>query len=343
MRGNRTNHARGEDNGNASLTNAQVAEARDAFAGRKRTVRKLASLLKTSRSVLYRAIKGETYPDAGGLPAKPRHMPMCGEAHGRAILTKEKVVEMRTFFAKPGVTIAETALHFGHPFGTVAAILRFVTWPDAGGPRRRKVERRDKMSDDADVVLLRHLFWEDKVSGIELAQRFKITRSYVSLLVNGRLRRDAGGPMPPPGYLPMRGENNPASKLTDAERAVIGRRSAAGETKAALSREFKVTTGTIRDVLSQIPRQWEDMVKLGGRGDRPEVLGVPVAVLSKKQHRVIEELIKAGRGGLSRTQLRDNSDVGAAEKVLQALCDRVAAWRRVIRCPDEDGRYRVAT
>jgi hypothetical protein len=256
------NRQRGEDNVNAALKDAQVFEARVVYDSRKRSVRELASAMGASRSVLYRALKGETYRDAGGPTASPRQMPMRGEAHGRARTTRETVVEMRSLYAKGGVTFAEVARRFGHPFGTVSSILRFQTWADAGGPRRGVILRRNNLS-DADVVRMRHAYHDDHVSGVELAQQYKVSKSYVCMLVNGRLRPNAGGPMAPLCQLP---------KLADVAAASAG------------------------------PTEWADLVKLGP-GRRVIARGEVIDDLSQADFDLVRSLRDAGPDGLSGSTL----------------------------------------
>jgi hypothetical protein len=81
---------------------------------------------------------------------------------------------------------------------------------------------------------------------------------------------------------------------------------------------------------------------LSGPGKPPIVLGKKKPVLTPAQYNVVQALLLAGEGGLSKDELDKKSGHKEARKILKRLASSGADWASVIHFPRRKGmRYRI--
>jgi hypothetical protein len=86
------------------------------------------------------------------------------------------------------------------------------------------------------------------------------------------------------------------------------------------------------------------LVILGEFGDEPIVNGRRKRRLTKAQYDVVEALLAAADGGLSKDSLARQSKHGDAHRILQRLADSDPDWKSVIQMAGKPGRrYRIRT
>lgn len=83
-------------------------------------------------------------------------------------------------------------------------------------------------------------------------------------------------------------------------------------------------------------------VKLFGRKDQPIIKGNLQGVLTKPRYDVVFALLKAGKYGLTKDQLTENSKHEDARKILDNLRKTKSDWKSVIRMAKKAGKhYRI--
>jgi hypothetical protein len=107
----------------------------------------------------------------------------------RAKLTPAQVLEIRQRRAA-GEAAPSVAAAFGIAPQTVNAIYRGGSWRHVGGPTRAPAER---LSDD-DVRAIR-IAYAEGMPRSDIMARWNVSESHLSLLVRGKRRRGAGGPI----------------------------------------------------------------------------------------------------------------------------------------------------
>jgi hypothetical protein len=328
-----------EGNGSAQESAKQIADR----------AKQVAEHHKVPTRFVHDVWTNRTRKEASGRRRLPLPFPMRGKGHPGTILNNALVRLMRERHdqgRKGGAPVPVLVRDYGFSITTVWSVLTDPDcFPDAGGPIREKKRRVNVDEATRNEIRRAHAAGE---SGVSIARRLGRHPCTVYRIIKGPSR---------PGL--QRGERHYRSTMSDAKRAEVLAGPAEGETIAAFARRLGESKSAVSMLLWRAKQRQpvpavhkespghpdrsgrpEELVRLDGAGGQPEVDGVPVPLLNKKQYPVVHEVAKAGRGGLSRTELRALSGVGSAEKVLKSLCTKVAAWRAVGRCPDGDGRYR---
>jgi uracil-DNA glycosylase len=118
-----------------------------------------------------------------------RNVP-CGEDHYLSKLTDEDVLDARRRRAA-GERISTLAAEYGVTETTIASVCRGESWKHVGGP----ITKRQSPLTDQDVRDIRKMYSAGGVTLMELEEQFGVSVSYLSRLVRGKYRRDAGGPI----------------------------------------------------------------------------------------------------------------------------------------------------
>jgi len=138
----------------AKLSPETVAEIRRAYDAGEGSFSDLGWAAGVTESSACNAVRGRTHKGAPGKvhPALPT---MRGEHHPRASLTNAAAAEIRHTFAAGGVTHSELARRYRVPRKTVARVIAFEIYRDAGGPpaaagpgRGRRFPRADPAAFD---------------------------------------------------------------------------------------------------------------------------------------------------------------------------------------------------
>ena len=171
----------GEANNLAKLTNKQVIKIRDLYAKNKRSVLELADKYNVTDVTIYNIINGNTWKEIGGFIKTKK-----------IILTEEEVVYIRNSYANKEYSAEELAdkhnLHIRH----VKSILTGRVWQNVGGPITHATN--EKLT-DKQVRKIRRLYSSGKYTQQELANKYEVTRSRISVIVTGKARKEAGGPI----------------------------------------------------------------------------------------------------------------------------------------------------
>lgn len=121
---------RGERNGAARLTAAQVVAMREEYAARRATQAELAQRYGITRSAAALITRGQRWAHAGGpivLDASDRRARRGEDAH-RARLTADDVLAIRRAYAAGGATQEALAACYGVSRGTIAGVVTGRTW-----------------------------------------------------------------------------------------------------------------------------------------------------------------------------------------------------------------------
>ncbi len=113
------------------------------------------------------------------------HGYQAGEANGYAKLTDTKVIAIRAR-ADDGETDQALAEDYGVARATITYIVRGKTWAHVGGPIVTGDRRVGKLT-DADVQAIKDLL-ADGARGVDVASKFNVTPSLVSLIKHGKHR-----------------------------------------------------------------------------------------------------------------------------------------------------------
>jgi predicted transcriptional regulator len=111
-------------------------------------------------------------------------------------LTDEQVVEMRRSYVEDGQLQRNLAIQYRVGQDYVSRIVRGIDRTEAGGPTVDVGFRGGFQLSDKVVAEIRQAR-RDGLTLAELAVKYDVTVSYVSMLCNGRRRREAGGPITP--------------------------------------------------------------------------------------------------------------------------------------------------
>lgn len=113
-----------------------------------------------------------------------------GEAHGRSKLSRFQVRRMREDRRTGSYTLSELSEKYGVSTSQVRAITTGKQWTHAGGPITEPYAVTDE-----EVAEIRGRYWWCGDLQAELAEEFGVGASYVSMLVRGKSRSDAPGPI----------------------------------------------------------------------------------------------------------------------------------------------------
>jgi hypothetical protein len=85
-------------------------------------------------------------------------------------------------------------------------------------------------------------------------------------------------------------------------------------------------------------------VQLFGSGEQPIIDGKKKEILTKARYNVVQALLEAGESGLSKDDLDKKSGHSDAHKLLKAVANIDADWKKVIYLPGRGGmgkHYRI--
>lgn len=116
----------GERHHNAKLTDAQVVEARIAYADGETNIAALGRRYNVSAVLVSLIVRGKMRRTAGGPISTIR--PIVGARVPTAKLTPALVRELRARYAMGGLSVHALAAEYGIAFQTVSKIIRRVTW-----------------------------------------------------------------------------------------------------------------------------------------------------------------------------------------------------------------------
>ena len=175
----------------------------------------VAAMCGVTQTTIRRWIGAGFLPGTLKLPGRPSHFRIPASAVAPLSDPRQRRLALRSFRKRSAATkldneaarrirerfAAGDDVHLlADEYGVVKSTIRDVaygdTWPDAGGPIG-SAKRRLKVSDE-DVRRIREQHWEQGISQVSLARQEGISRSMVSLLVRGKRRCEAGGPLGPP-------------------------------------------------------------------------------------------------------------------------------------------------
>ena len=336
------NRARGEKNGNFSLTDQQIAAILQMKAMGKSNA-KIAERFETDASTVWRIVTGKSRADVRpDLPRVPSQAgKRRGQAHGRAVVPDAAIPEILAA-AKRGVTYAKLARDHGTCASNIGCIVRRETRREAGD-LDRPVKRRDKLSDDqVEAIRLR---LAAGARGVDLAREYDVSPATICEYKTGRKRPHAGGQAVPALPFPYHGEANPNAKLTDSQAADLRLPSAAevsntelagplGVDRRTVSRARKAETFQHVEVDATVPP-----VRLAGPRDPVSVFVVGKGWVSKgrlpaARYDVVKALADAYPVGLLGDILGSISGRGGWWHVLQMMLETDPDWAAVIHFPD---------
>jgi transcriptional regulator with XRE-family HTH domain len=170
-----------------TLTAADVVDIRDRLAGGERAG-DLAAEYGVETNYLRRIGHGYNWSHVGGPRTTPRP---------RQKLDETGALDIRERHAA-GERTADLAREYGVASSTIGAILQGRRWKQAGGPLSQAPSPA-RISDE-DVRRLREEYAQARARGrpvtlAALGEAYGVSESTVSLLVRGKRRREAGGPM----------------------------------------------------------------------------------------------------------------------------------------------------
>lgn len=125
---------------------------------------------------------------------KGRKGDVKGEKHGRHILTKAQVREIRQRYAQGGTTHDELGQEYGVAGGTVANIVSGNKWTHVDGPITRsrvngKMLRGHKLTMD-DAREIRRLYAAGEMFQREIGEKYGISQSNVGLIIRDVIWRE---------------------------------------------------------------------------------------------------------------------------------------------------------
>ncbi len=184
------------------------------------------------------------------MKSKGRLVNFRGKQHGMAKLTEAVVVRIRERVAS-GEAQNAIATEFRMTPTAISSIVRGRTWAHAGGPLTkdgRKLGRRHqtKYLTDAEVCDIRERVAAGELQAV-LVEEYEVSRSYISNIVLGVRRAEAGGPITTDSKTRPRpnARVKPARTLSDKQVRDIRKRVEAGERRYDLAEEYGVAPGYV--------------------------------------------------------------------------------------------------
>jgi len=120
--------SKGEAHGLAKLSDEDVIGMRKLYATGKYTQAELGEMFGVSESNIGLIVRREIWKHIGGPPAPETDRHARGETHGRAKVTRQEVIEIRTLYATGDYTQAELGRIFGVKQSTIGRIVNRDTW-----------------------------------------------------------------------------------------------------------------------------------------------------------------------------------------------------------------------
>lgn len=119
---------KGENGSCATLTNKEVKEIRKKWNTGKYKVKDLMKLFSSTRAVISGVINNKTYIDKNYIKVYDSKLNYTGEKSPHAILTKEKVLEIRSLYSNGNYTYKKLGKIFGVSDKTIEGIVKFRKW-----------------------------------------------------------------------------------------------------------------------------------------------------------------------------------------------------------------------
>jgi len=180
-----------------------------------------------------------------------------GEKHGRALLTRKEVLQIREEHQQ-GVSQRKLAAKFGVGQTAIRNIVTGCTWGHIGGPTIKRRSREElkgegnpsaKLSERTVVEIREKHYSGAPVSA--LVNEFGVTETTIHNIVTGRTWKSAEGPkVESRPQEEMRGETHPNAKLTEDAVVKIRERHYSGTPTSVLANEFGVTKTAIRNIVT---------------------------------------------------------------------------------------------
>jgi transposase-like protein len=179
------------------LTAAKVRAIRRRYRAGE-TLAQLAEAYGVGQSYLSKIVRGKRWRYAKGprTAVGPTGRARKGEQHGNAKMTEEKVQELRELRAE-GALLSDLAERYGISVALVSKIALGDFWKDAGGPLTRKAVGRRNQLTDVQVQAIRERYASGEAQ-TSLAREFSISNALASMICQGQVYADSGGPISAP-------------------------------------------------------------------------------------------------------------------------------------------------
>jgi len=177
-----------------------------------------------------------------------------GESSWCSKLTEKDVLKIRRKYANSKITQRELAIEFNvHP-STIKCVVKHDTWKHVKGPitknkaNYRRGEKGLKLT-RRQVKTIRELFHNKRLSIEEISKKYNIKKQYVSLLLQGKYWKEAGGPIVNNSFI-CKGGKVHSSKLSKEKVISIRNKFALGKKQTVLGKEFGIDSSVINRIVN---------------------------------------------------------------------------------------------
>lgn len=167
----------------AKLTEDQVIEIRDLLVEGKLTYRQIAEMFRVTEPTIYNINKGKTWDHIEGLGAKIRARTSCGK------LDEAQVLKIRDLLLEGILTYKQIAEMFGISVANIRVINAGKTWThvEGMGSRIRVIKNKGEGLDESQVMKIRDLLIEGKLTMEEIGMMFGVSSYVVRLIDHGKI------------------------------------------------------------------------------------------------------------------------------------------------------------